>query len=246
MATQVLTDATTWLDQYDVSGDMNSVALTYEAEMQDDTVFGDDTRSNKGGLKMVRAEHSGFWSGGDGNVDDVLFSKIAAASSPLTLSKAGAARGEAAYFFHATQAEYSPEGQVGDMFEFSVSAEGGDGGPLVNGTVEHAKGQETSSGTTSGTELGAVAADESVYAALHVFSNQGDSSQTLDVTVESDDGSGFPSPVTQISFTQVTTTNTSEIASAAGAITDTWWRAEWTIGGTGSPGFTFAVVIGIQ
>lgn len=246
MATQVLTDVKTWLDQYDVSGDMNSCALSYESELQEDTVFGNDTRSRKGGLEVIRAQHEGLWSGGDGNVDDALFSKIGATESPLTIAPTGGARGEVAYFFKAEQAEYSPDGEVGGMFEFSVSADGGGGEHLVNGTVEHAKGQETSSGNTAGTELGSVGSDEDVWAVLHVFSNQGDSSQTLDAKVQSDDSSSFASPVDQITFSQVTTTNTSEIGSAAGSISDTWWRVNWTIGGTGSPGFTFAVVIGIQ
>lgn len=246
MATQVLTDVKTFLDRYDLSGDMNACALTYEAELNDDTVFGDDTRSNKGGLTVVRAEHEGLWEGGTDLVDDALFSRIGLAEAPLTIAPIGGSRGDPAYFFRAVEAAYSPEGEVGGMLEFSVSAEGGDGQRLVDGVVEHANAQETGSGTSSGVNLGSVGSEESVYAVLHVFANGGDGSQTLDVDIESDDGSGFPSPVTQISFSQVTTTNTAEIASAAGSISDTWWRVNWTIGGTGSPSFTFVVAIGIE
>lgn len=244
MATQVLTDAKFYLDRYDVSGDMNAIAFTYESELEDGTTFGDDTRVNKAGLSVIRVEHEGLWQGGDGGIDDVLFGRIGAANSPLTVAVPTGARGDTAYFFRASQAEYNPEGEVGGMFEFSVSAQGGDGAPLVGGVVEHADGEETSDDSTAGTQLGSVGADQEIFAALHVLANGGDGSQTLDVEIESDDDSGFPSPVSQISHSQVTTTNSSEIASAAGPISDTWWRVKWTIGGTGSPSYTFVVAIG--
>lgn len=51
MATRVLDDAFFSWDSVDLSDHVKSVTLNYEAEALDDTVMGDDTRSNKGGLK---------------------------------------------------------------------------------------------------------------------------------------------------------------------------------------------------
>jgi len=67
---------------------------------------------------------------------------------------------------------------------------------------------------------------------------------TLDVTIESDDAEGMASATTRLTFTQATAT-TSEWQELAGAVTDDWWRAAWTIGG-GSPSFTAVVVVGIR
>ena len=73
MAIQVLRDAKLYTAEFDLSGDMNAIALNYAAELQEDTAFGDTTRSRAGGLKTISFTADGFWSGGDGLVDEVLF-----------------------------------------------------------------------------------------------------------------------------------------------------------------------------
>jgi hypothetical protein len=62
--------------------------------------------------------------------------------------------------------------------------------------------------------------------------------------VESDDNGSMTSATTQITFPQKTFV-TSEWLSAAGAITDDYWRVGYTIGGS-TPSFNFAVVVGIR
>jgi hypothetical protein len=56
MAEIVLTDARIEIDANVVSDHGNQVSITYEAETQDDTTFGNTTRSNKGGLKNWQME----------------------------------------------------------------------------------------------------------------------------------------------------------------------------------------------
>jgi hypothetical protein len=73
----------------------------------------------------------------------------------------------------------------------------------------------------------------------------GGTSPTLDVIVQSDDASGFPSATNRITFTQATGFTAEYATPVAGAITDDWWRVNFTIGGTASPNFTFICVIGI-
>ena len=61
MSTLVLKDAKIWFDKYDFSGEMNSVAVDYSAAMLDNTVFGCDTKSNKGGQKTTQISLAGLW-----------------------------------------------------------------------------------------------------------------------------------------------------------------------------------------
>ncbi|MEU4150833.1 hypothetical protein [Streptomyces sp. NPDC026659] len=68
---------------------------------------------------------------------------------------------------------------------------------------------------------------------------------TLDVVIESDNGSGFPSPITQLTFTQANAISGQILRTDGTAITDDWYRVKWTIGGT-TPSFLFAVAFGIQ
>lgn len=51
MSTYIFRNAFFWLNGVDYSADLESIALDYAAEMQDETAMGDDTRIMKGGLK---------------------------------------------------------------------------------------------------------------------------------------------------------------------------------------------------
>lgn len=239
MATQVLTNAKVYVAQFNLSGDLKATRIDYGAEPQDETVFGDDTRSMRGGLKTVQLSHEGLWSGGTGNVDDVLWSRIGTADVPVTVSPDGGDAGEVAYLLNAIHAKYEPQASLGELFRFSVTANAT--GSLVRGTVMR-NATETSSANGTGFQVGAVSATQRIYGALHVITAS--ASDTLDVIVESDSGDNWiGSETTRLTFTQATAA-TSEWKSAAGAITDTWWRAKWTIAGA-STSFTFVISIGI-
>lgn len=239
MAVEVLTDAKVWLAEFDISGKLNAVSLQYGAEMVDDTVFGDDTRSRAGGLKTVALGVEGYFDGAD--VDPALFGEIGVADNPVTVAHVSTI-GNIAYLFKSIAGDYSPGGQVGDMFAFSAGAEATGG--LIRGTlmVNAAAVAATANGT--GRQLGAVGATQSLYAALHVTAASG-TTPTLDAVVESDDNSGFTTATTRITFTQATAVTSQWATPVAGAITDDWWRIQYTIGGT-TPSFDFAVAIGIQ
>lgn len=73
MATIVLTDAFVSINGVDLSDHVKSVTLPYAAEMLDDTVMGDDTRSSKGGLKTwsITIEFLNDWAANE--VDATLF-----------------------------------------------------------------------------------------------------------------------------------------------------------------------------
>lgn len=240
---QVLTDCKLYVASFDLSADMNALALNYGAEMLDNTTFGATTRINKAGLKTILAQHEGLWdSNGTDQPDDVFFSRIGTSDVPVTISPQTGADGELAFLFRAVHSEYAPGATVGDLLAFTVKMEGSDGDPLVRGMVLHPATARTSTGNGTARQLGAVSATQSVVASLHVIAASG-TSPTLDVTVRSDDASGFSSPTTRLTFTQATGI-TSEWKTAAGAITDDYWRVTYTIGGT-NPSFTFVVAVGI-
>ena len=242
MGVQILKDCKLWLAGFDLSGDMNALALDFGAELQDNSVFGDDTRSRAGGLKTVTFAHEGFWNGGADKVDDVLFGRLGLADEVMSVAPETGADGETAYVLRSVLGEYAPGGSVGEMLAFSVRGESGQG-PLVRGTIMH-NAARAASGNGVARQLGAVGATQRLYTTLHVVAASG-TMPTLDVTVESDDGSGFPSPTTRVTFAQATAIGAEWASAIAGPITDDWWRIVYTIGGTG-PSFTFIVIIGIQ
>lgn len=236
MATQVLTNCKLYVAGFDLSGDMNALGLTYAAELQDTTTFGQDTRVRAGGLKTIIAEHQGLWSAGTGEPDTVLFDRIGTANVPMTICPTSGAVGEVAYLFRAIHSAYNPGGAAGDMLGFSISAEGSDGAPLARGRVLKAAGA-AASGDGTAVEVGAVSSTKTLYGAVHLLSGSG----TLDVTVSSDVDSTFATPTTRLTFSQVTAAGDSAWQTAAGAITDTYYRASYTVTGT----LSFVVVVGI-
>lgn len=233
MATFVIKDRPTWLGAVAIGDIAHTIAIDYGCEAQDDTVLTDTTRSNAGGLETFGFSMDAY---ADFTVkDSQLFSGVGG-SSPLTLSSQSGADDEVAFLINTTQLVHSPfGGSVGDMAGTNISGAAAD--RLVRGIIEF-NNSTSSSGTTTGSQLGAVASGSSIYANLHVTAAAGSS---LDVIVQSDDNSGFSSATNRITFTQATGI-TSEHLSLGGSITDDYWRISYTIAG-GS--FTFAVALGI-
>lgn len=240
MAPRVLTDCKLWLAQYDLSGDHNALGLDYAAELRDDTVFGDDTRSRLGGLKTFAFNHQGLWNGGDDEVDDVLFTNMGVADVLMSVAPETGAEGEIGHFGWIEEGEYAPGAQIGEILRFTVSGEATD--RPVRGTIMANVTGGASSGNGTARQLGAVGAAQKLYAGIHVLSA---GTGTLDVTVESDDNSGMTSSTTRITFSQFSAAGSEWATPVAGAITDDWWRVDYTIAG-GAPDFDFIVLVGIQ
>jgi hypothetical protein len=239
MAAQIYQGAELFVDDLDLTGDINTLGLDYGAETVENTRMDDDTRVVAGSLLTVGFSNEGYWRE---PVDDALFNETGQADVPVTIAPEGDAAGNLAFFFPALQTEYSPGGSVGDQLAFSVSGSGT--GKLVRGRMAFPKAARTSSANSAVRNLGSVGADQRLYASLHVLAASG-TNPTLDVVIKGDTDTTFSDAdeTTHLTFTQATG-KTSEIISSAGAISDTHFRAEATIGGTG-PSFTFLVAIGI-
>lgn len=237
MATFVLTSAAVMLAGTDLTDKSNQLSLTYEVEAQDATTFGSGgTRVNKGGLWVISGEVGGFTD--ETITGSAIFDAVGAGPSVFQAAAPGD-DGTTGYAFKSMAASYTPlQGSIGDMASDSLSLVGKSGAPLVRGTILHNLTSEASTGTGTGRQLGAVASTEAVYGALNVTSGTG----TLDVIVESDDNSNFTSATTRLTFSQQTGAG-ADWQSAAGAVTDDWWRVSFTIG-TGP--FTFQALVGIR
>lgn len=237
MSKQVLTDALIAFDGRAFRDTANQVAIEYGAEALDGTTFADDTRINEGGLLTAAMSAEGFFRAP--NPDKALFDQMGAKDKVITIAPTPT-EGNIAYSLQAVLGNYSPNGEIGQLLAFSMSAGARD--RLVRGTLLANK--ETISATGSGTafQVGAATSGQTIYAALHVV-NAGGTTPTLDVTVESDDAEAMSSATTRITFDQATDLG-SQFKTLAGPVTDDWWRVSYTVGGT-SPDFDFIVVLGI-
>lgn len=90
MANLVLTDADVNFASNDISGFVKSVTLNYEAETQDDTVMGDDTRSMTGGLKAWSVECELVQDFAAAQLDSILFPLVGTTGSLVIKPTSGA------------------------------------------------------------------------------------------------------------------------------------------------------------
>jgi hypothetical protein len=243
--THVYKDVKLYSGAYDLTGASNSLTLGYEFEEKDATVFNDNVRHSMPGLAKVSFDFAGFgYSDGTDEVEDVLYARTTTTSVPMTFCPTGdGAAASIAYFAETLELSQSYGGAIGEMYPFSAKGVG-QGSPLVRGTIlENAAKTTTGAGTAR--LLGAVTATQKLYGCLHVTAVSG-TNPTLDVIVESDDAAGFSSGTTRLTFTQKTAVGSQFITPVAGPITDTYWRASVTIGGTDTPSFTIVLTVGIQ
>lgn len=129
MATLVFKDAKVYLDGYDLSGDHNQLALSYEAESLDATVFGNATRVKRGGLRVARATGSGYWQAGANALDPTLFDLLGLDDKVVTVFADGITEGTtcgsgSGFTMKAVAGQYRVGGAVGDLLPFTLEAEG--------------------------------------------------------------------------------------------------------------------------
>ena len=234
---QVLKDQRAWFHGNDLTGVMNAIALEYSADAKENTVFGNSTHTNQGGLMTVAASLEGFF---DAAKDKIIYDNVGASDKVFSFGASSNA-GDAAYSFLAMVGSYIPGGTVGELFSFSLEAAAA--GKLIRGVIAENRTGQAATGNGTGRQLSAVAQGKKLYAALHVLNVAG-VAPTLDLVIRSDDAAGFATPVTQITFDQVTAIG-SQWKEVAGPITDTYYRPSFTIGGAGAT-FDFVLILAIQ
>lgn len=239
MSAIVLGNQRIYMGQYEITPQMSAAALDYAAEMLDATTYGNTTRINTGGLKTGSIQVDGF-------IDysltgDSLHDSIGLADVPVSVIGLNGAEGDPAYLTRLALGKFQQGGAIGDLLKFQISGQSSD--KIVRGSLL-IKGNKTSSGNSTALELGAVASGKKMHSALHVLS-KGGTSPTLDVIIQSDATNAFSgSHTNRITFSQKTDVGY-DYKTADGAITDTWWRVNYTIGGSASPQFNFVVLLGI-
>lgn len=117
MAKFVFTDASLVINSVDLSDHVQSVTLNYEAELQDDTTMGDDTRTNLGGLKNWSMDVQFAQDFAANEVDATLFSIVGTAVTCVLKPTSGAVSStNPSYTGSGIIASYNPLGNsVGDL-----------------------------------------------------------------------------------------------------------------------------------
>jgi hypothetical protein len=243
MAVFAQTGSRLYVGSYDLSGDHNEIALNLGCKDLDGTTYGAESEVHVGGLHTTKLDGKGIMQLGAAAVETYLAGHLNVADKPFTVCPVDGAIGAVAYFGRQINLEYTQGGKVGDLYPFSIVGVSS-GVRCVRGTVLQPAATEITTTTAATAQVvGAVGATQYAYAIMHVLSVSG-TNPTLDVLIESDTV-GFPSAATRFTFAQATAIGSQYLARVAGPITDTYWRASWTIGGTNTPTFKVLVAVGI-
>jgi len=237
MAHSVLTDGRLYLDHNDVSGDSNSIDLNLGTKPVPDVTFGQTVELAMAGHRFWAMGAAGLLTMAVDGSEDELHTKWNRTTSIVTASPTGT-DGDRAYFGQAFQSEYQRIGKVGDAYKWSWGAAAKS--LLTAGSIIHTKASRSATFNGTAFQLGALSATQTLWVVMHVFTATGTS---LDVVVQSDNASNFPSATTRITLSQVLTTPAAQLGSVAGAVTDDWWRIVGTIAGSGP--YVLAVAAGI-
>lgn len=244
MAQFILTNAKVFADQYDVSGYLNQGEIQKASDVHDVTPFGATEHRFLPGLQGGNWSLQGFTEFGTtpAKIEKIMHTLKGVNDEPLTIVPEGATVGNIAIFLPAAFHGFDFGAPHGNPNTFTWSGGTSKWQPISGFIDELGTTARTATGNSVGIQLGAVAANQFLYAAVHVTAASG-TTPTLDLIVESDNASNFLSPVTVVTFPQMTAAG-AHIMRVAGAITDDFFRFKWTIGGT-TPSFTLAAVFGI-
>jgi hypothetical protein len=245
VAPYVLLNSKLWVDGIDMSGYKNRIALSSPRALKEHTRFGDSGIRRAGGLRETTLRSQGFWDTATGfggtlyEPDKPYADDVGVVDVPVSVAPETGVEGSIGFLFRSAVARYELGAQVGDMLAFSVDASASDGVGLVRAQVLANK-DVAAGGPTNGTafQVGAIAAGQSAYAALHVLAV----GTSLDVKIQRDTV-GFPSAVDAITFAQATAIG-SQFATLAGPQTDDYWRIVFS--NVGAPNAKFVVLFGIR
>jgi len=257
MADPIVLDAPLiWLGGYDITTDLYDVTLKGSRVELPDPRFSNLIEATYPGIEQVDAMVNGVFNSNAGGADRVISNPRVIASPgdysewPLTVCPPGApgaagADGNVAYTLRTAQFGLKFGADHGQILPWYLTSRARTG-RLSRDTVLLPKATRVATATGTAYQLGAVVSGTNkIVAKLHVFSVTGGSG-SVTVTIESDNASNFPTPITRGTFTAVATAAGvgRQVVEITTTITDDWWRAvaTWTAG----TDYSLAVVAALE
>lgn len=235
MTVQLIAEQHALVGAYRLTTQSNELAEALTTAELDSSVLGDLYELHEPGLKGYGCSLEGFWNPTE---DAALFGYHRTRNVPVTFGLTTGAVGTPMRSVLAMIADHSViEGAKGALAKVSL-AFGAMDAPVLGKILHNA--QASGNVTGAAVDMGAgPAGGQLVYGVLHVFSGSGN----LDVLIQSATDSGFTTPNTRITFTQVPSGTPQAYQWATPvAVGDRFWR----ISATNPATRDFAVVVAIQ
>lgn len=223
MTEYALLNVFSYVGGHDFTTDTNMAKIAADSVALDATTYGSNGwHETAFGLKNCAFDMSGFWQSALADaVDPEAFADLGVTDRAHTIGTVQA-EGTPAYLFQAGKANYQLlQGGIGTLAGFTLASRGTNGQGVIRGQLAKSKGAVSAIGVLgSGLNLGAVAANQFLYATFHVFSV----GTTLTVQLQSAPTNAFAAPTTRATIGPLTARGGTWMARVAGPITDTWFR----------------------
>ena len=219
-----------YLDEFDLSGDLNSSALDLRNELANVTTFADKGPRRVEGNYDTTHKHTGFFDGAGDGIDDAIFAALGS-NSDHYLAQLFAGDDEGAVGYESVvRIERQPRvARVGEAVSLSFDAAGS------NSTARTAvlrNGSITGVGSGAGREVGATSAGQVVVVTARVVSGTF-TNLALDIQQSSDDGS--TDPYTNVNGLSFMFSEPGVSRKTISAATETWKRVRVSaFAGTGA------------
>jgi len=235
-------DTAVYIDEFDFNAVLVSAEITIDNDLGEVTAFNDTDATFVEGKAGVTASLAGLWSLTSPSFDPQMFTDIVTPQQVGIYPRGVATDALRGFEFEGVLTE-QPRGSTTDSaISLNLTYEGKNN--LVRTYVMDKDTSLSASGNTSAIQVGAVSATQEIYGVIRAFSVSGGPG-TLDIVIASDDVEGFGgTPETQLTFTQLSAVGEEVKFSGAGAITDDWWRVEYTVAGGGT--WSVLVTLGIR
>ena len=235
-----------YVDEFDFGGVTNRAEISIDNPTPEVTAFNDGDATYVEGKPTFTFNIQGLHSTATPNYDGEMFTDLTSEARRVGIYPNQAAVGERGYEGDCNISDEPIITRLQEAIALNVTWQGDT--PVLRAQVLYKNAAVAASENGTAYQTGSVSATQKVVGILRLLSAPGGAgTNTCDVVVASDDAQGFVSGVTRLTFTQLNQASVAlhEVQSANGAITDTWWRVQVTIAGTGSRTFDLLVVIGI-
>lgn len=235
------------VDEFDFSGVSNSADLDYETDVPPVTAFADVHATYVEGKQMFTFDFGGMFSTASPNYDGEMFTDLTSTQRRVGVIIGGSTVGNTSYEGRTNVTEQARVSETTAAIALNVSWRGDQA--VARGALVYVDTAVASTANGTKVEVGAVASDETAVSVLRLLAAPGGAgSNDCVVTIESDSDGSAGGETTRLTFTTLDQTSAAlnEVKEAAGAITDTFWRAVVTISGAGSRTFNLLVTFGIR
>jgi len=234
-----------FVDEFDFSGVSNSAQLDFSETPGDVTAFADTHATFVEGKATFQFNVQGLFSTATPNYDGETFIDLTSTQRQVGIYPGGDTEGNFGYEGRSNITERPEVAETASAIALNVTWLGDQ--PVVRGALIY---KDTAvAATENGTkfQVGAVGATQTAVGVLRLLSAPGGAGNNdCVVTIESDADSSSGGETTRLTFTTLNqaSTATHEVQEAAGAFTDTWWRAVVTISGAGTRTFDLVITLG--